>query len=343
LVAWDRATPNSYLELNALGEDLRLLIAKPGLDCVLRDVRDENTYFSARHTIRVAALFERSRSGSVLRFVDAKNAVAPDLIVSLAGTEIAVEAKLLMDSEAEAAFSVAARHIEDALQNATANMEADLGIYVLLHNALCSPKLEELIEAVLNAQLHDGRVHKLSGFSIQIQRLAARVGVRQQREIGVLAPIHEEDYLRIRGPARQASKQLRESEIESASGILALGLGVHCPNTVFSFLGQHMRSGRFRGIGAVLLSKAGVHLATPRRTVIDLLELRRNPYATVPLTAEVPLRPLDLGAKLTEVEPAVTDQPAYRFLTATATVTDPTKQPGVAIPDIRRIANALLA
>lgn len=339
---WMRSTAHSFLLLNALADDLRLLMNKPALTAVLRDLRDEHTYESARHTLRVAALFERAVAGSVLRFIDARNDTAPDFVVAPHGKEVPVEAKLLMESEIEKLFNKTARRIEIEINSSLKDVDDELGIYIVVPDAAKPPLKQELANALHDLILKPGVTKKFEHCRMHVERLPVASGLVRRRVIYILAPIHEKDYLRIRGPARQASRQLRTAETESDSGILALGLKGHDPSSVFNLLHRSMQQGKFRGVGLILLTKSGLHFGPSKRTVIDLLEIRKNPSAKTSIADQILLRPVDFVAKLTAAEPGQTSQPAYRFASSTATISDASVNSQLWLPDIRRVANELL-
>ena len=81
--------------------------------------------------------------------------------------------------------------------------------------------------------------------TLRVEPLPADTGFTEQRLIYVLAPMHEKEYLRIRSPAKQASKQLRAAEHLGGPGMFALGL-THDqdPHNVISVLGNRMRAGK---------------------------------------------------------------------------------------------------
>ncbi|MEO8315852.1 MAG: hypothetical protein ABI645_13790 [Pseudomonadota bacterium] len=313
LTLWDEKNPHAFLQLNALAEDLRLVAHKPGSAILLSDLRSRNAQESARHTVHTAALFERARVGSLVRFVEARNDTVPDYLVNLDGTAVAVEAKLVVTSTIEQAFGKVAMPEINRCIEALQGRPLQYFIVAVARDATAPPAPGSVAEVVAGlpsrAGVYEG---DFPGFKFWAEASLGLGQFTEHREIHLIAPVHEKDHLRLKGPAKQASKQLRALPEAPASGILALGLArMHQPETVNAILGNEMRQGNFKGIAAVLLIKQGSHLAAPRRTVIDALEVRRNPAATHPIICQVPLRPIDLGVKLSEAEPPVLEKPAY--------------------------------
>jgi hypothetical protein len=130
----------SFLLLNTLAEDLRALRDVPGIDTVLHDLKRTATADSARHVIHGAALFARGKPSSVVRFLEQRSDTVPDFVLHLDDQDIAVEAKLLSQSEPEEAFGVCAmpivNHLHDrVIPTGTINPE----VYVILKQHDCRP------------------------------------------------------------------------------------------------------------------------------------------------------------------------------------------------------------
>ena len=129
---WDNTGANSFIQVNALAEDLRLLDGKLGIAPVLHDLRDNHQCLPTWHLLHTAALFERARAGSVLEFVPADGHIAPDLVVDIAGDRVPVEAKLLTQSEDEVRFFAVANRIRQALSEPTDSIPVATAVRIIL-------------------------------------------------------------------------------------------------------------------------------------------------------------------------------------------------------------------
>src|SRR5713101_7126684 len=102
LSRWGGGGAGSFVELNGLAEDVRLVRAVPGFEAVLHDLKNASTTLSAWHVVHGAALFERHTRGCVMQFFPQEGAESvPDFLLRWQGADIAVEAKLLTQSETE--------------------------------------------------------------------------------------------------------------------------------------------------------------------------------------------------------------------------------------------------
>jgi hypothetical protein len=346
LKLWDQQGVDSYLRLNGLAEDLRLVSEKPHFEEVLRDLKVDRSCDSAWHTIHTAALFERANSGGVKEFVASHNdSSIPDFILNYEGQDIAVEAKLLTRSDTETAFANSAELLVKAALVELQHRPDALALFIVIRDALKPPSKKDLISALRNMKLPEGLATTLTipGAHLQVEHLVPDSNLIERRLIYVLAPLHEKEYLRIRNPAKSASSQLRAADTGDGRGLLALGLTREQNSSfVFDFLEDQMRKNNLRAIGATLLIKTGTHLQPPRRTVIDLLEVRPNLYGTKPLTTPLLFKSIDLSAVLTDAETPSLGVPAYRYSIVQGKIVDASKPVALTMPDIRRIAAQLL-
>lgn len=343
---WHTTGAGAFIEINWLAEDLRLLHLKPGMSSVLRDLMDPRLSQPTWHTIHTAALFERACPGAVVNFVDARNEEAPDFIVQLHGELVPVEAKLLTLSTAEEQFQTVAREIADALQTPHA---------VVPPNTIAIVVLKQPVSANLAAHVSDFCKHRLPLYvdAVQVHRgpacnlllepISPPPGLSDYRAHYVLAPVPDSENLRVLQRAKKASQQLRSFPTTRDSGIVSIGLSDNQNGSaVFEHISESIRRGRFSGIAAVLLLKRRTHLEPPRRTTLDLLEVRKNPRAKSPISEVIPLRPLDAAALLSHVEPSIGGVRAYRLGAATGRVVDPTRF-ALDLPDIRVLTPDMLA
>jgi hypothetical protein len=101
---WSNNGANSFLELNGLAEDLRIIDSVPGIDALVEELKNSEKSEPARHVIRCAALFGRDKNIRILEFPAQKSATIPDFFLGLNGSSLAVEAKLLSESSEEKMF-----------------------------------------------------------------------------------------------------------------------------------------------------------------------------------------------------------------------------------------------
>jgi hypothetical protein len=288
--------------------------------------------------VHTAALFERARVGSILEFVEAGEEESPDFVVDIDGDRIPVEAKLLTQSEDELRFISVAGRIDEALSGESGTMPERTAAYVVLKAPVTKDVSQEAIRFCLEAvgRYSGTAVCERGGVcNVFLEPAPAPAGISGYRIRYILAPVPDDENMRVIRRAKKASHQLRSLMSTKDSGILSVGLSDNQDAiAVFAHIARRVERGRFRGIAAVLLVKRRTHLAPPRRTTIDLLEVRKNSRAHHPLRGEVLLRPLAGAALLTKVEPHIGGLRAYRFGSATGRVVDPATA-SLILPDIR--------
>jgi hypothetical protein len=342
---WDTTGPDSFLQLNSLAEDLRLLVGKRGVQSVIEDFRAMSMEQSARHTIRTAALFERACSRALICFLDARNDTTPDYVVDVGGLKVPVEAKMVVTSTTDDAFQRSSQIAIDRIQAALSGRPQSYTVVVVVRDATEDIDTQALAAKIGGLPISAGSFSSsLPGCKIWAQVQSALPGITEHRSIQIYAPVHDKDHLRLKGPAKKASKQLRSAPGTGQAGILALGLAPqHEPEKVFAILNNEMNAGGYRGIAASLLIKSGTHIGHPRCTVVDLLEVRGNPQIPSPIAKAIAIRSIDLSAKLSEAEPSGFSKPVYARAMALGRINEPSANATVSLPAIKRIANELLA
>jgi len=139
----------SFLELNLLAEDLRILDGISGIEIVIEDLRDAALCLPTWHMLHSAALFERKIKGAVRKFFPQVDKVTPDFLLSNNGYEIPVEAKLLTKSESEEVFEGYAENLSAQLQAEAMNEERVYPtVTVICKDVAVLPKNTEVIESV---------------------------------------------------------------------------------------------------------------------------------------------------------------------------------------------------
>ncbi len=339
---WRTTGAGAFIEINWLAEDLRLLSCKPGASSVLHDLMVPRLSKPTWHTIHTAALFERARPGAVLNFVEARNEKAPDFIVGLHGERVSVEAKLLTSSIEEERFQTVAKEIIEAFQ--TAVPPNTLAIVVLKQpvSANIAAHVADFCKDRLPLYADTIQMHRGTTCNLLLEPISPPIGISAYRAQYVMAPVPDSENMRVIQRAKEAGKQLRAFPTTRDSGIVSIGLSDSQDSSgVFEHINERIRRGRFSGIAAVLLLKRRTLLDPPRRTTLDLLEVRKNPSATSPISEFIPLRPLDGAALLSHVEPLIGGVRAYRLGVATGRVVDPT-QCAIGLPDIRVLTPDML-
>jgi hypothetical protein len=210
LKMWDQKSVDAFLSLNALADDLRLAATKDGIDAVRNDLRSANMTDSARHTIHTAALFERERAGSLLRFFEARNETIPDYLVEIGGEAVPVEAKMVLTSEVDQQFislaSPAIRQVIAALKDKPQTYD----VFRLARNATWQFDAREVANSIASLPAKpDSYQMLLAGFKAWVKVRDKNDAIGERRTIYMFAPVHENDHLKLKGPAKQASKQLR--------------------------------------------------------------------------------------------------------------------------------------
>jgi hypothetical protein len=149
LSRWANNGAGSFLELNALADDMRLVRNVPGFETVLHDLENASTADSAWHAVHGAALFERHTPGCVVKFFPQTDVSLPDFLLRLAGADIPVEAKLLTRSQTEQEFNrygqaLTKRIFETVLLAGTVHPGATL----VFKDSACLPPHEDVLLAL---------------------------------------------------------------------------------------------------------------------------------------------------------------------------------------------------
>ena len=104
LQRWLTDGAGSFLELNSLAEDLRLIESTSGVEIIIGDLLDAKQCEAAWHVIHSAALFARSDGITVAKFFPKTDRIVPDFLLRIGKKSLAVEAKILTTSEKEDTF-----------------------------------------------------------------------------------------------------------------------------------------------------------------------------------------------------------------------------------------------
>lgn len=101
---WGNNGAMSFLEINALAEDLRCIDAVPGINEVIRDLLSSELCKPTLHVIHSAAMFARGKGNRIVQFFSQTSEKFPDFLLEAKGLPVAVEAKLMTKSEKETDF-----------------------------------------------------------------------------------------------------------------------------------------------------------------------------------------------------------------------------------------------
>ena len=340
---WATNGAGAFLQLNALADDIRLIRTAPGFNAVLDDLRDGKQCRAAWHVVRTAAMFARG-GASVCEFFRQTDVKVPDFVIRASSRKINVEAKLLLNSDKEEAFTNFASPLLDTILKQAMSAEAvHPHVIVVFTNSEQLPPAGAVLDAV-SALLHDSsaaqsRVVKSELFNVFLEPAPATTGL--YRLCYLLCPRLEKENLRVASRARAASHQLLSDMARKRPGIMWLGMTQHQDaRSVYDLLMRKFRDAQYLGISIAILSLSGTHVEPPRRTVVDYLLTISNPRAKFTLPARVPLKPLDLSPRLIDFQQILRGVSAYRCAASEVRVQADTK--GVFLPDIRRIDPAWL-
>jgi hypothetical protein len=343
LSRWANGGAGSFLEVNALADDVRLVRNVPGFETVLHDLKTASTTESAWHVVHGAALFERRTPGSVVQFFPQTDVSLPDFLLRLAGADIPVEAKLLTRSQAEQEFNrygqeLTKRIFEAVLVAGTVHPMATL---VFKDSANLPPHEDVLLALSRGRQGYRERsiVTRHEEFNIFFepppQDLSA---LSEYRSCHVLCKKSDDEDLRVEDRGKKASSQLRAYEEGSHAGLFLLGVtSLVEPRVVAKLLQQRFDRGFFSGISGAVMVERGSHLGPPVRSVVDLVgSIRNNVSARVALPRDLGIRPLGLSGRFAPIQGI----PAYRVAKVEGR---PKGEGGVLfMPDVRVLTPELL-
>ena len=317
LKRWASGGAPSFLELNGLGDDVRVVRAVPGFETVLHDLKNVSMAASAWHVVHGAALFERHTPGSIVQFFPQTGASLPDFLLRWQRTEIAVEAKLLTGSEAEDVFS---RYGEGLARRILAGVLGPPGIHpivtVVVKDSRRMPSPDDVLSVLANAR----RTYAGSPLVVRAQTFNSFLeppaqdlsAFSEYRSCHVLGRKSEDEDLRVVDRGKKASAQLRAYEGGSPhAGLFLLGVTrLVEPLVVAGLLQTRFARGFFRGISGAILVERGTHLGPPVRSVLDVIaSVRNTASARVPLPDDLGISPRGLYAKFAPSEGV----PAYRI------------------------------
>ncbi len=336
---WMTAGANSFLMLNALAEDIRILESVRGLDLVLADLRLGEQCLSTWHVLRTAAMFCRANV-HVDEFFAQSNVKVPDFSLSVHSAQANVEAKLLTSSEIEESFWKYAKPILDRIFVQLMNEERRYPpVSVIIKDALNLPVVEEVICSVEPLLKHAPGQFRNQAFNIFVEA-PLEIPASLHKCCYILCPRSNKEDLRISTRMRDASHQLLAQGLSTVSGIACVGMTQQQdPTAVRDLLSRKFGDGQYSGVSAAVLFLSGTYIQPPRRSVIDLFSTISNPKSRAPLPSPFPFKSLDFMKRLEDHfnEPGI---PAYRVLASEMRKTD--ENVNLRLDDVRRISPDLL-
>jgi hypothetical protein len=332
---WTGNGAGAFLNLNALAEDIRLIAKVPHFDTVLEDLRDSRRYHSARHVMRVAAMFGRA-GVTVSKFYAQTASKIPDLALSFKSTAANVEAKLLTMSEVEETFSNYAKSLMEQIRLVVmADEKVHPVVKIIVKNAHSLPEITALSE-VIRVMLEGGRTELRSELYNVFVEAPPPTTSTLYREVLILCPRSDKENIRVESRVKDASYQLASDTASESPGILWIGLNENQdPLAIRSRLIFNFERGKFPSISSVVLSRWGTYFQPPRRSTIDLWSNIKNEKCLRPLANPIPFRALDLAGSLDSFFQVDGSLPAYRAAAVETRATPGFS--GVRLADIRRV------
>lgn len=343
---WSSNGAGAFLQLNALAEDLRLVVGVPGIESVIDDLKNVSRCLPTWHVIRSAAMFARGGGASIVQFFPQTSERLPDFEIIIDGKDLAVEAKLLLTSEIQDEFSAYAERLEERLFATVLSGETiHPPVYVVLKDVHGLPGIDAVVAAIAEAlSISRGDYIELRSqpFNVFLDPPPQqRADVSAYASCVILCPRSEKENFRVEGRSKNASNQLKAYTEGAHPGIFCLGVTEHQdPHFVCELLQRRFSQSQNKAISGVILSRSGTHLGQPQRTVVDFLVTVTNVNALAPLPERIPIAPLGMSAHLLRAFPRTDEVSAYRF--ATALMKAPPSGASLFLPDIRVLTKDLL-
>jgi len=339
---WMTTGVGSFLLLNALAEDARLLCSIAGFDQVLADLRNGESCRSAWHLITGAAMFQRAGT-IVCRFYDQSQKSDPDFAIRFNSNEGDVEAKLLLKSDLEEVFE---EYAEPLCKKIFAEVMVGDSVHppvtVIIKDVTVRPDVEDVIKAaseLLRGPRVPQRELRRENFNVFVD--PAPLGKGLSRGCYILCPRSEKENLRVASRIHKASRQLVSEIAPGRPGIVWLGITRH-QNAIFlrDMLTRKFNDGQHSGASVVFLLLSGTHVEQPRRSVVTYGSRIVNSKARTPLSVDISVKPLDLNGDLIALQTLEKGFPAYRVGAVEARY-----EPGMAplfLPDFRYVEKSSL-
>jgi hypothetical protein len=330
----------SFLEMNALAEDLRCIDAVPGIDEIIRDLLASELCKPTWHVIHSAAMFARGNGNRIVQFFPQTSEKFPDFLLEAKGLPIAVEAKLMTKSEKEADFEKWAKDLVKLIfQNALPLERFQPILTVVIKSAEAWPQADGIIKAVQEgvARFSDeALVFRSSLFNLFIDPASAPpAGLTCYRYCSVLCARSLKEDIRVQDRSKRASKQISAVAKGEFPGVLCLGITrVQQPQHVYQLLRNRFSIGQYSSISSAMLLETGTHVAPPKRSMVDVLSFVKNEKAQRAIPTDLKFGCLGMLGHLDANRPITNEIAAYRYMTGEGKVSGE-GEPQLFLPDLR--------
>jgi hypothetical protein len=158
------------------------------------------------------------------------------------------------------------------------------------------PTVEEITEAVSTSLHHYNETPIKASLPkcniiVEPTTLADEL-LSTHRALYIFCPRHPKEDIRIKGRAKDASRQLSIHTIgENEAGLFCLGIGsLQNPHYIRELLFTRFERGQYSHISCVLLLRTGTFMQTPMRSIIDFVEAVKNNNSRVQIPGNLQLR-----------------------------------------------------
>lgn len=287
LNAWASTSVRAFMQLNSLAEDLRVLSTADFLDVVVDDLKIEKECSAAWHALHAAALFGRTPGQKVVKFFPKNQTSAPDFLVQVGtGQLLAVEAKLLMQSEPELRFVTYGKGIQSLLFSRLLPLSRQHPfVTVVVKDPETLPRSDEVlanIEAALQQYRSSSVVKRSLSFNVFVDPTPlTATPFEAYRGLQVLAPRSPTENIRVLDRTKKAAKQLKALDNGRTPGIFCIGLTQHQdPHWLSTRLAERFGAGNYSGIASAILM-ARIDAGRPDEMLVDFAVPLHNPRARV--------------------------------------------------------------
>ena len=337
----------SFLEMNALAEDLRCVDAVPGIEDVIRDLHVSERCKPAWHVIHCSAMFVRGEGNRLVRFYPQTSEKFPDFLLELNGLPIAVEAKLMTKSEKEEYFGKwAGNLVKQVFDQVVALDRFQPFLTIVIKSSEALPNPSEIIDALRQGLVKFGDkplVLQSALFNLFIDPSSApRMGLTCYRYCAVLCPRSINEDLRVQDRSKRASKQLSSVTEGKYPGLMCLGVTkFQQPQHLYQLFRNRFSKGQYSSISSIMLLEAGTHVAPPKRSTVDVLSIVKNGKTLRAVPGNLKFGCLGFVMHMDANRPLTNEIAAYRFMEGEGRVSG---EPGaqLVLPDMRMLTPEML-
>lgn len=310
----------SFLEMNALAEDLRCIDTVPGINEVIRDLLSSELCKPTWHVIHSAAMFARGKGNRIIKFFPQTSEKFPDFLLEAKGLPVAVEAKLMTKSEKEADFEKWAKGVVKEVFEKILSAEVFHPVVtIVIKSAETFPPQDEINKVVQQGvEGFSGKplVYRSALFNSFIDPASApRPGFTGYRYCSVLCPRSLKEDIRVQDRSKRASKQISAIAKGEFPGLLCLGITrVQHPWHIYKLLRNRFSMGQYSSISSAMLLETGTHVVAPMRSVVDVLSFVKNDKAQRAMPPDVRFGCIGMLGHLDANRPITAEVAAYRYM-----------------------------